>query len=75
MHISSQCEEILRYLQSGKPLTPLEALEKFGCFRLGGRIYELKQQGHKIETNMIKRNGKRYAEYRLASLAGNHPEQ
>jgi hypothetical protein len=43
----------------------LEALEKFGCFRLGGRIYDLKQRGHKIETVMVEKNGKRFATYRL----------
>ena len=65
MNTKSQNEEILLHLQSGKPITPLEALEKFGCFRLGGRIYELKQQGHSIVTNMVTKNGKRYAQYRL----------
>jgi hypothetical protein len=67
----SQNEEILNHLQSGRSLSALEALERFGCFRLGGRIYELKQHGHKIVTGMVTKNGKRYAEYRFATLAGN----
>ena len=61
----SQAEEILAYLRTGKSISPLEALEKFGCFRLGGRIYDLKKAGHKINTELVERNGKRFAEYRL----------
>jgi len=61
----SQSEMILDYLKTGKSISPLEALEKFGCFRLGGRIYDLKKEGHHITTSMVERNGKRFAEYRL----------
>lgn len=39
----SQCDRILRYLQSGKRLTSLEALDKFGCLRLSARILDLKK--------------------------------
>ena len=42
-----------------KPLTPLEALEGCGCFRLAARIKELKDQGHNITTrSMITPSGK-----------------
>ena len=40
----SQCDRILRYLQSGKRLTSLEALDKFGCLRLSARILDLKNR-------------------------------
>ena len=50
----SQNEMILKYLQTHKTgITPLQALNKFGCFRLSGRIYELRDQGYKIITNMV----------------------
>lgn len=65
MDVRSQCDEILKHLQSGRAISPLEALEKYGCFRLGARIYDLKRQGSKIVTQMVTNNGKRYAEYRL----------
>lgn len=65
MDRKSQNEEILAWLQAGKTISPLEALERFGCFRLGGRIFELKAAGHKIVTDMVTKNGKRFAEYRL----------
>jgi hypothetical protein len=62
----SQCENILRHLQSGKPINPLQALNQYGCFRLGARIYDLKQSGYNIDSRMIKaENGKKYAEYSM----------
>lgn len=65
MDRKSQASEILKHLQSGRPLTPLEALERFGCFRLSGRILELRQAGHKISTEIVEYKGKRFAEYSL----------
>lgn len=65
MGTKSQCDEILKHLQSGRALTPLEALERFGCFRLGARIYDLKKQGYDIRTDMIQKNGKQFASYSL----------
>jgi len=65
-HKEDQASKILRYLQTGKRLTSLEALKMFGCMRLGGRAYDLKKQGHNIVSEMIRlSNGKRVAEYRL----------
>ena len=63
----SQTDEILNYLQAGNVLTPLEALRKFNCLRLGARIYDLRQQGYVINSFMITddQTGKRYARYRL----------
>lgn len=63
--MKSQRLAIKKYLLSGKSITPLSALHKFGCLRLGGRIYELRAEMD-IETSIIKRGGKRYASYRIA---------
>ena len=50
----SQCEMILKYMQTHKTgITPIQALEKFGCLRLSGRIYDLRDQGYEIATNII----------------------
>lgn len=66
-HRASQNSEILAYLEAGNTLTPLEALRKFGCFRLSGRIYDLKKMGYLIATDLITlEDGKRVARYRLA---------
>jgi hypothetical protein len=66
----SQSEKILYHLSSGKSITPIEALQSYGCFRLASRISELKREGHDIVTNIketwTQEGGlKRYAEYRL----------
>lgn len=66
----SQMMDILRYLQEGNTITPLEALDKFGCFRLSGRICDLRKLKYKVTTKMIyvpDRTGKmkQVAQYRL----------
>lgn len=65
--MKSQEQAILEYLEAGNAITPMDALHKFGSFRLCARIFELKRAGHNIVTNIIKSNGKRFAEYRLAA--------
>lgn len=62
----SQSQQILRHLKAGHRITPLDALKRFGCMRLGARIYDLRQLGHRIERAMIETSGgARVAEYRL----------
>ena len=63
--MKTQNQQIEAYLKSGKKLTPLTALRLFNCFRLSGRIFDLKQQGLDIKTNLITRRGKTFAEYTL----------
>ena len=59
---------ILKALQQGDRLTHLDAEKRFNCLRLGARIYDLKQQGHKIERRMIVvPSGKCVAEYGLVA--------
>lgn len=62
----SQADRIIDHLATGRKLTPLQALSKFGSLRLGARVYELKQQGHDIRSKLVKRGGKQFAEYWLA---------
>lgn len=61
----AQNDRILDYLATGHRLTPLQALRRFGCLRLGARIYDLRGQGHSIESRLVRRGGARVAEYRL----------
>lgn len=62
----SQEAQIEQYLRAGNSITPLEALNKFGCFRLGARIKELRDAGLDIRTEMVRTlSGKRVAEYSL----------
>lgn len=44
---------ILKHLRDEGPITQLQAIQKFGCFRLSARIYDLRQAGHKIETETV----------------------
>lgn len=52
---------------NGNRITPLEALNKFGCLRLGARIYDLqrKYKNLVIETELVTRDNKTFAEYRI----------
>ena len=61
----SQNTDILKHLKK-RPINPIQALNKFGCFRLASRINQLRGMGHNIITKLITRNGKTYAQYRLA---------
>jgi len=62
----SQCQMIRKHLESHFTLTNLEALEMFGCWRLGARINDLRKLGMKIKTEMITLpNKKRVAKYSL----------
>jgi hypothetical protein len=65
LRMDTQCNAILAALQSGRKLSPMEALREFGCFRLGARIWDLKQAGHPIERTWGTDGEKRWAEYRL----------
>ncbi len=61
----TQKAHILEYLRSGRSLTALDALHHFSCFRLAPRVLELRLAGHDIQTEMVRRGNKSYAQYRL----------
>lgn len=62
----SQNLMVLEYLKSGKTLTPIDALDLFGCFRLAGRIYELKDEGWPIHCERkLVQSGKRVGHYTM----------
>lgn len=64
--MNTQTDLIIDYLKQGNALTPLEALQRFGCFRLGARIWDARRAGHRIESRIIRTaGGKNVAEYRL----------
>jgi hypothetical protein len=65
----TQSARIIDYLATGKPLTPLLALRRWGVFRLSGRIFELREDGHDIRTERVTRRGKTFASY---TLRGRH---
>lgn len=63
---TSQERMILEALKRGESLTPLDSLRRFGCLRLGARIWNLRHQGHNIKKQLVKTSsGKRVAQYSL----------
>lgn len=64
--VESQNKQLKAWLESGKSITPLEALNLFGSFRLGARIFDIKNNYWlNIKTEMVEENGKRFARYSL----------
>ncbi|MCL1800267.1 MAG: helix-turn-helix domain-containing protein [Promicromonosporaceae bacterium] len=64
--MATQQAQVLAHLQSGQTLTPMQALDQFGSFRLATIIHRLRADGHNILTE-IPATGKKYAIYRLAT--------
>ena len=57
----SQKRMILGALESGITLTPLAAIERFGCFRLAARIKDLREEGHLIVGFRAKPNDRHFS--------------
>ena len=67
----SQAKKIKHFLESGGKLTPLDALDKFNCFRLAAVIHNLRESGMPVKTKTIKNGQKSYAEYYIETPTGN----
>lgn len=65
-HAKNQTSRIYRYLKTGRGITPVSALSRFGCMRLAARIADLREAGVKIRSRIASRQGKRFAVYSLA---------
>lgn len=68
-HDLTQCDEVLRHLESGRSITPREASRLYGIERLGARIYELRCQGHQITSQMVKVRRRNGGHTRVASYS------
>ncbi len=65
---NAQTKLIEKHLKQGKSITPIEALQKFGCLRLAARIADLRKCGMHIVTSYTESHGKRWATYRLKEV-------
>lgn len=66
----SQTDQIPRDLKKGRRLTPIDALDLYGCFRLGARIWDLKRRGFSIHSERVEVSpGKHVARYRMLRAA------
>jgi len=63
----TQTQRILRHLETGRKITPIQAMNKYGCMRLAARISDLRNEGWDIRTKLIEKEGKQYAQYWLCS--------
>ena len=57
--------KILSRLESGQSITTWQAIQWWRYTRLAARIEEFREAGLNIETEMLSKNGKRYAKYKL----------
>ncbi|MEK5756579.1 helix-turn-helix domain-containing protein [Acinetobacter variabilis] len=48
---NTQLQHILNHLKQFKTITPIEALEHYGCFRLSAVILKLRDAGYDIVTH------------------------
>jgi len=58
----SQNALILDWLKKGNTITPIQALNMFGCFRLGARIFNLRRLGHRINGQRVKVGDKTFVQ-------------
>lgn len=73
--INSHNKLVLEHLRSRdeatgdtQGITSLEAIGLYRCYRLGARIYDLREQGHKITSiRKVDKTGKVYAKYYLGT--------
>jgi len=60
----SECTKVLNYLNTGKKLTVIKAIDLKLTFNLRSRISELKSAGHNIKDEWIyPSNGAKYKKY------------
>lgn len=66
MNTKTKRAKILAYLQSGRPLTPMQAITWWKATRLADDVYQLKKKGYVIYTEMVKgKSGGKYARYHM----------
>ena len=53
MKLSTQKAAILQHLKQHHGITALEALKRYGIFRLASRVYDLKWDGHPVQSRFV----------------------
>ena len=69
----SQTTDVIDYIRDNGSITTKQAMEDLGCYRLSGRIYDIRAIGITVENEMItvqNRKGKdcRVARYTIPNL-------
>jgi len=73
MKRETQRSKIKTHLQSGRTITPIDALEMYGCFRLAAIVHNLRDEDEmNIRTDLVtNRYGTKYAKYILVKSSIN----
>lgn len=50
----TQSEKIMNYMERYGSITQIDALREFGCMRLASRISDLRRDGIRIKSEMVK---------------------
>lgn len=64
---TTKTEKVRQHLLAGRSITPIEALDEYGSFRLSSIIKTLRDRGYAIRTEMVAYpdTGSRFARYSL----------
>lgn len=55
----TQTDMILNFLKRYGSITPIEALQEFGCMRLSARIKDLENRGYVVPRKWVKKQGRK----------------
>jgi hypothetical protein len=61
--MKNKSAQIKKHLLSGKSITGLQALSKYGCYRLSSVIHRLRKDGYEIATKLVGKE--RHAQYKV----------
>lgn len=65
--MNTQNRRLLEYLQTHQSITPLEAWTHLGIYRLSGRVFDLRHEGHLVTSKLVTVRNKWGEEARVAS--------
>jgi hypothetical protein len=74
MRDETQVAQLIAIMETGRWITPLEAMDEIGCMRLPARIKDIKKLGYVIEDDWVTYTNaqgktKRFKKYRIVGVA------
>lgn len=64
-----QTDRLLQYLTEVGPITPLESWKELGVYRLSARVWDLRQSGHDIHSQIVTVTNGYGEEFRVAEYS------
>ena len=69
----SQAMDVIEFIRDHGSITTKQAMEELGCYRLSGRIYDIRSWGIEVKKEMVtvqnrKGNDCRVAQYTIPNL-------